>query len=57
MGKINEFNKYLAMINPNFEAGRLVSRAISEVKTSRRQMSVAEALIGAGVVGSDSALS
>lgn len=45
------------MINPNFEAGRLVSRAISEVKTSRRQMSVAEVLIGEGVVGSDSALS
>ena len=45
------------MINLSFMAGQLVNQAISEVKSSHRKMSMAEVLIGAGVVGSDSALS
>lgn len=57
MGIINNFNTYLAMINLSFMAGQLVNQAISEVKSSHRKMSMAEVLIGAGVVGSDSALS
>ena len=57
MGIINNFNTYLAMINLSFMAGKLVNQAISEVKSSHRKMSMAEVLIGAGVVGSDSALS
>ena len=45
------------MVNQTFEAGRLVSRAISEVKSSHRGMSMTQVLIDAGLVGSDSALS
>lgn len=45
------------MINLSFMAGQLVNQAISEVKSSHRKMSMAEVLIGVGVVGSDSALS
>ena len=45
------------MVNQTLEAGRLVSRAISEVKSSHRGMSMTQVLIDAGLVGSDSALS
>ena len=45
------------MVNQTLEAGRLVSRAISEVKSSYRGMSMTQVLIDAGLVGSDSALS
>lgn len=45
------------MINLSFMAVKLVNQAISEVKSSHRKMSMAEVLIGVGVVGSDSALS
>ena len=45
------------MINSYFKAGKLVSQAISEVKSSRRSMSMIDMLIKKGIVGSDSALS
>ena len=45
------------MVNQTLEAGRLVSQAISEVKSSHRGMSMTQVLIAAGLVGSDSALS
>ena len=45
------------MVNQTLEAGRLVSRAISEVKSSQRGMSMTQVLIDSGVIGSDSALS
>ena len=45
------------MVNQTLEAGRLVSRAISEVKSSHRGMSMTQVLIDSGLVGSDSALS
>ena len=45
------------MVNQTLEAGRLVSRAISEVKSSHRGMSMTQVLIDAGLIGSDSALS
>ena len=58
--KAGIFNKNLSnlvMINSYSKAGELVSQAISEVKSSRRKMSMVNELIGMGVVGSDSALS
>ena len=45
------------MVNQTLEAGRLVSQAISEVKSSHRGKSMTQVLIDAGLVGSDSALS
>ena len=57
VGKNNNFKEYLSMVNQTLEAGRLVSRAISEVKSSHRGMSMTQVLIDAGLVGSDSALS
>lgn len=45
------------MINSYSKAGELVSQAISEVKSSRRSMSMTDMLIKKGIVGSDSALS
>ena len=56
-GIFNNNLSNLVMINFYSKAGELVSQAISEVKSSRRKMSMVNELIGMGVVGSDSALS
>ena len=56
-GIFNNILSNLAMINSYSKAGELVSQAISEVKSSRRSMSMTDMLIKKGIVGSDSALS
>lgn len=45
------------MIEVFTEAGTLVSRAIRELGSSDRSLSVTKMLVSKGVVGSDSALS
>ena len=56
-GIFNNILSNLVMINSYSKAGELVSQAISEVKSSRRSMSMTDMLIKKGIVGSDSALS